>query len=85
MFRAKINENMYMPVHLSFTIITRAATSENRSAGLPTSSDTNQPVQSLKMDRNLKFQFKKKRNRTILVAETKALITSFYLEYLKGL
>ena len=46
---------------------------ENRSLGFPTRSDTNLPVQQQKMARNLKFQ--KKRNGTIHVVNTKALIS----------
>ena len=32
-----------------------AATRENKFSGFPTRSDTNRPIQSQKMDRNLKF------------------------------
>ena len=39
------------------------------------SSDTNWPVQLQKQARSLKFRIKKKRNRTIRVAKTKALIS----------
>ena len=38
-------------------------------------SDTNQAVQSQKQARSLKFQIKKKRDCTIRVAKTKALIS----------
>ena len=60
----------------------------------PTSSDTNQAVQLHKIARDLKFRFRKKRDRTINVAKTKALITFvvtaklicvFVFAYAKGL
>ena len=38
-------------------------------------SDTNRPVQAQKKARSLKFRIKKKRDRTIRVAKTKALIS----------
>ena len=41
----------------------------------PTWSDTNQAVQLQKMARGLKFGFRNKRNCTIRVAKTKALIS----------
>ena len=42
---------------------------------VPTRSDKNQAVQSQKKARSLKFQFMKKRNFTIRVPKTKALIS----------
>ena len=47
-------------------------TRENRSSGFPTRSDTNRPVQSQKQARSLTFR---KRNCTVRVAKTKALIS----------
>ena len=41
----------------------------------PNRSDANQPLQLQKQARNLKFGFKKKRDCTIPVAKTKALIS----------
>ena len=41
----------------------------------PTWSDTNDAVQLQKMVRGLKFEFRKKRDHTIYVAKTKALIS----------
>ena len=51
---------------------------ENRSSGFPTRCCTNWPVQSLKQARSLKFlidTYYEKRNCTIRVAKTKALIS----------
>ena len=42
---------------------------------VPTRSNTNQPVQSQKQARSLRFVFKKKNDCTIRVAETKGLIS----------
>ena len=46
---------------------------ENQSSGIPTRSDTNRPVQLQNMARS--FGFRKKRNCTIRVVKTKALIS----------
>ena len=43
--------------------------------GLPTYSDTNQALQPQKMDRDMQFGFRKKRDCTIYEAKTKALIS----------
>ena len=43
--------------------------------GSMTRSDTNQPVQSQKIARSLKFGFENKRDCTIYVAKTKVLIS----------
>ena len=47
---------------------------ENRPSGSPTRSDTNRSVESQKKVRILKFQVEVKRNCTIRVAKTNALI-----------
>ena len=48
----------------------------------PTRSDRNRAVQPQKMARGLKFQIRKKRDCTIHVAKTKALISSVFIAQL---
>ena len=48
---------------------------ENLSSEFPTRSDTNQAVQSQRMARGWKFRYRKKRDWTICIAKTKALIS----------
>ena len=58
--------------HINLSLCTRSQTS-----WVPTRPDTNRAVQSKKKSRSLKFRIhKKKRNCTIRVAKTKALISS---------
>ena len=45
------------------------------SSGFPTRSDTNRPVESEKQAISLKFGFKKKRDCTVCVAKSRALIS----------